>query len=58
MADACLRILSDTQLTQQLIAAGQELVREFAWNQVRDRLFDVYHNASNGSTPLPAVEIR
>lgn len=58
MADACLRILSDTQFTQQLIAAGQELVREFAWNQVRSRLFRAYHDASSGGTRRPAVEIR
>ena len=56
MADACLRILSDTQLTQKLITAGQELVREFAWNQVRGRLFKVYYDALSGGTRRPAVE--
>lgn len=58
MADACLRILADQQFARKLITAGLELVREFAWNQVRGRLFKVYHNAPGGDTRLPAVEIR
>ncbi|MHB1232228.1 MAG: glycosyltransferase family 4 protein [Burkholderiales bacterium] len=58
MAAACMRILADTQLAQRLIDAGQALAREFAWSQVRGRLFDVYREALDGSTRLPARVVR
>ena len=58
MASACLRILSDAQFARQLITTGQELVREFAWSQVRSKLFAVYHDALDNGMRLmkPGVQ--
>jgi glycosyltransferase involved in cell wall biosynthesis len=53
MAAACLRILADTPLAVRLIAAGRELAQEFAWSEVRGRLFEVYREALNN---VPALE--
>ena len=53
MAAACLRILADTQLAVRLIAAGRELAQEFAWSEVRGKLFEVYREALNN---VPALE--
>jgi len=42
MAQACLRLLGDPVLADSQIRAGQELAREFAWSQVRGKVFAVY----------------
>ena len=42
MAAACLRLLADPGLADKLVAAGQKHVREFAWSQVKGKLFAVY----------------
>jgi L-malate glycosyltransferase len=44
MAAACLRLLAKPELAARLMQAGQELVREFAWNQVQGKLFAVYED--------------
>jgi len=57
MAQACLRLLADRELTERLVSAGQILAQEFAWSQVRGKLFAVYNDVL-GSRRLPAIEAR
>jgi len=57
MARACLRLLDERDLTARLVAAGQALAREFAWSQVRGKLFAVYNDVL-GSRRLPVAEVR
>ena len=45
MADAALVLLSNQILAGQLIAEGVELVRHYAWPEVRNRLLVVYQQA-------------
>lgn len=55
MAEACLRLLAERGLAERLTAAGQVLAREFAWNQVRGKLFAVYNDVL-GDRRLPVAE--
>ena len=57
MAQACLRLLTDRELAARLVAAGQVLAKEFAWSQVRDKLFAVYSDVLD-SRRLTATEAR
>jgi glycosyltransferase involved in cell wall biosynthesis len=57
MARACLRLLEERDLSARLVAAGQSLAREFAWSQVRGKLFAVYNDVL-GSRRLPVAEVR
>ena len=57
MAEACLRLLAERGLAERLIAAGQMLAREFAWSQVRGKLFAVYSGAlGDRRLAAPATE--
>jgi glycosyltransferase involved in cell wall biosynthesis len=56
MARACLRLLADQRLAERLVGAGQVLAREFAWRQVRGRLFAVYDEALGGR--MSPAEVR
>ena len=44
MANACLRLLEDASLADNLVMAGQKLACEFAWDRVRPKLYAVYNN--------------
>lgn len=57
MARACLGLLADRGLAERLVAAGQLLAREFAWSQVRGKLFAVYNDVLGGRR-LPVAEAR
>ena len=54
MASAALEILSNPMLAENLRAAGLVEVRQYSWDSVRHRLFDVYAEAlrSKGLTPI------
>lgn len=45
MAAACLRLLADCELAERLSEAGKALSRDFAWEQIRGKLFAVYTEA-------------
>lgn len=57
MARACLRLLAEPGLAQNLVRTGQDLASEFAWDRVRGRLFEVYNSALGGRR-LPLAEAR
>lgn len=42
LADAVLQVLCDQNLAQQLVEEGLQLVQEFSWSNVKQRLFAVY----------------
>jgi glycosyltransferase involved in cell wall biosynthesis len=44
MAESLLRILRDQRLADNLVEAGYLAAREYAWDKVRDRLFDLYES--------------
>lgn len=44
MAQACLRLIAEPKLAGRLSAAGLARVRDFAWDQVRPRLLQVYRS--------------
>ncbi len=54
MAAAMTRLLDDANLCQRLVRNGSAYVRDFAWNQVRERWFAVYRNACG--LPVQSVE--
>ena len=56
MARACLRLLEEPALVQNLSTAGLSLAKDFSWPQVRGKLFAVYASVLGGS--LPAMEAK
>lgn len=58
MAEACLRLMAEPELARQLSAAGQSRAREFAWEQVRGKLYAVYDDVLGGRGSAPVVEVR
>ena len=59
MANAVVEILSDEVLAERLIASGWDLVEQYAWPNVRSRLFGVYNDAlgaARGRTVLNSHE--
>jgi len=55
MAAAVLRLAAEPALAASLRQAGQHMVQQFAWQNVRPRLLDVYHASLE---PIPAKEAR
>lgn len=45
MAEAVLRLLGDAELVSRLVRAGCDASREYAWERIRDRWFEVYEGA-------------
>lgn len=49
MADAILSLLSDPEKSKNMARAGLEAVQQYAWPNVRERLFDVYERVLSRS---------
>jgi glycosyltransferase involved in cell wall biosynthesis len=58
MARAALRVLGDPVLAGSLRDAGIELVQQYTWPQVRERLFGIYKellSGAQGTTISPSL---
>lgn len=58
MANAVLRILSDTSLRQNLVQAGFAHARQFGWESVREKLFSAYACALGERSLAHASDVR
>lgn len=58
MARAALDLLDDPAKAARLASAGRESVQQYAWQNVRERLFGVYSGLAPGAVPNAAAETK
>ena len=58
LAQAVLELLDQPDKANRMARAGRESVQQYAWPQVRARLFGVYWGLVRRASPNPAAEIK